>query len=246
MPATPSRSASARARRRSRRSSWCGRLAGIASDGHFVRPHVGGRRTSFPPISARRFWTSFPGSGDKNVPLNPDTWMTITDGMAAATTTGTAAGLPHRRHRLCRQDRHRPGGGRRRHPRQGRRARPPTPGLWAWCPGAIPELAIVVLQEHGDWGANSAHIAQAIVTTYVNKKRRQDTTSWSRPAPGKPVEVGAVWSTRAAQTRDHGQQQIPRKPTSSTPGTSSVDPSADSRPSRWPAAARLPPAARPG
>ena len=31
---------------------------------------------------------SFPGSGDKTVPLNEDTWMTITEGMAAATTPG--------------------------------------------------------------------------------------------------------------------------------------------------------------
>jgi penicillin-binding protein 2 len=38
-------------------------------------------------------------------------------------------------------------------------------------PRRNPEIVIAVLQEHGDWGSNSAHIAAQIVTTYVNKQR---------------------------------------------------------------------------
>ena len=65
-------------------------LSGIASNGHLVRPHV--VATDQLPAQFRdAIWDSFPGSGDKTVPLNSDTWMTITEGMAAATTTGTAA-----------------------------------------------------------------------------------------------------------------------------------------------------------
>ncbi len=30
------------------------------------------------------------------------------------------------------------------------------PGLWAWCRGATLKSSVVVLQEHGDWGAGSA------------------------------------------------------------------------------------------
>jgi penicillin-binding protein 2 len=61
-------------------------------------------------------------------------------------------------------------------------------------PRRNPELAIVVLQEHGDWGANSAHIAQAVVTTYVNKERRRENNLPQKAGDTKPVEVGAVWS----------------------------------------------------
>jgi len=64
-------------------------------------------------------------------------------------------------------------------------------------PRRNPELAVVVLQEHGDWGANSAHIAQAIVTTYVNKQRRRENNVLQKAGENKPVEVGAVWSAPA-------------------------------------------------
>ena len=65
-------------------------VSGIASDGHFVRPHVVAPG-ELPADFRQAVLDSLPGSGDKTVPLNPDTWMTITDGMAAATTPGTAA-----------------------------------------------------------------------------------------------------------------------------------------------------------
>jgi penicillin-binding protein 2 len=61
-------------------------------------------------------------------------------------------------------------------------------------PRRNPEIAIVVLQEHGDWGSLSAKIAQAMVTEYVNKKRQQDHNILDRASVSKPVEVGAIWS----------------------------------------------------
>jgi penicillin-binding protein 2 len=74
-------------------------------------------------------------------------------------------------------------------------------------PRRNPEFAIVVLQEHGDWGANSAHIAQAVVTTYVNKKRRLDHNLLEQAGSKAPVEVGAVWSAPAAPSP--GQKRAP-------------------------------------
>jgi penicillin-binding protein 2 len=74
-------------------------------------------------------------------------------------------------------------------------------------PRRNPEVAIVVLQEHGDWGANSAHIAAAIITTYVNKKRRQDHNLLQQAGENKPVQVGAVWS--APSVPGPSQRQIP-------------------------------------
>ncbi|HEY1896653.1 MAG TPA: hypothetical protein VGG62_10295, partial [Terracidiphilus sp.] len=83
------------------------------------------------------------------------------------------------------------------------------PNSWfvGMVPRRNPEFAIVVLQEHGDWGANSAHIAQAVVTTYVNKKRRQDHNILEQAGSKPPVEVGAVWSGPAAH--GPGQRQVP-------------------------------------
>jgi penicillin-binding protein 2 len=113
--------------------------------------------------------------------------------MAAATTTGTAAashiegvdfaGKTGTAQVVGGGDTHVKGGAR-------------TPNSWfvGMVPRRNPELAIVVLQEHGDWGANSAHIAQAVVTTYVNKERRRANNLLQKAGENKPVEVGAVWT----------------------------------------------------
>jgi penicillin-binding protein 2 len=169
-------------------------LSGIASDGHFVRPHtvIPGQ---LPKDFEQAILDSFPGSGEKTVPLDTGSWMTITDGMAAATTTGTAAashiegvdfaGKTGTAQVVGGGDTHTKGGAR-------------TPNSWfvGMVPRRNPEFAIVVLQEHGDWGANSAKIAQAVVTTYVNKERRKANNLLQKAdAPQKPVEMGAVWTT---------------------------------------------------
>jgi penicillin-binding protein 2 len=171
-------------------------LSGLASDGHFVRPHVVDP-AQLPANFRQALVDSFPGSGDKNVPLNDDTWTIITDGMAAATTSGTAAashiegvdfaGKTGTAQVVQGGDTHVRGGER-------------TPNSWfvGMVPRRNPELAIVVLQEHGDWGSNSAHIAQAMVITYVNKQRSKDHNLQRASDSNKPVEVGAVWSAPGA------------------------------------------------
>ncbi|HZP05171.1 MAG TPA: penicillin-binding protein 2 [Terracidiphilus sp.] len=170
-------------------------LSGLASDGHFVRPHVVDPN-ELPSDFRQAVLDSFPGSGDKVVPLNPDTWMTITDGMAAATTPGlyhTAeaahlegvdfAGKTGTAQVVGGGDTHTKGGAK-------------TPNAWfvGMVPRRNPEMAIVVLQEHGDWGSGSAMIAQRVVIEYVNKKRREMNNVLQQAGATKPVEVGAVWS----------------------------------------------------
>jgi len=168
-------------------------LGGIASNGHFVRPHVVMADQNIPADFQQAILDTFPGSGDKTVPLNPDTWMTITEGMAAATTTGTAAaahleGVDFAGKTGTAQvtglgDTHTKGGAK-------------TPNSWfvGMVPRRNPEIVIAVLQEHGDWGSNSAHIAQKMIVTYVNKKRLADHNVLENAGVVKPVEVGAVWS----------------------------------------------------
>ncbi len=170
-------------------------LGGIASNGHMVRPHV----VAYDQIPAefrQAVQDSFPGSGEKTVPLDPETWTTITDGMAAATTPGlyhTAeaahmdgidfAGKTGTAQVVGTGDTHTKGGAK-------------TPNSWfvGMVPRRNPEIVIAVLQEHGDWGSLSAKAAVQIITTYVNKKRMQDKNVLDQASTPKPVEVGAVWS----------------------------------------------------
>ena len=170
-------------------------LGGIASNGHLVRPHLVAPE-QLPSQFYHAVIESFPGSGDVTVPIDPNTWMTITDGMAAATTTGTAAashiegidfaGKTGTAQVVGGGDTHTKGGAK-------------TPNSWfvGMAPRRNPEIVIAVLQEHGDWGSNSARIAAQIVSTYVTKKRRQEHNIMEQAGSDKPVEVGAVWSEPA-------------------------------------------------
>jgi penicillin-binding protein 2 len=188
-------------------------LGGIASNGHLVRPHVV-MAGQVPAQFHQAVLDSFSGSGDVDVSLNPDTWAIITDGMAAATTTGTAAaahmdgidfaGKTGTAQVVGGGDTHTKGGAK-------------TPNSWfvGMVPRRNPEIVIAVLQEHGDWGSNSARIAAQVVNTYVNKKRTQDHNLLDQAGSGKPVEVGAVWSEPAPQGRK-------RSGAGSLPGSDSV------------------------
>jgi len=185
-------------------------LGGIASDGHFVRPHVVMADNNIPADFRQAVLDSFPGSGNKDFPLNPDTWSIITEGMAAATTTGTAAiahldgidfaGKTGTAQVVGGGDTHNQGGAK-------------TPNSWfvGMVPRRNPEIVVAVLQEHGDWGKYSAFVAAKIVTTYVNKKRKAEHNILDQAGPGKPVpnksvedkpvEMGAIWSEPAPAGR---------------------------------------------
>jgi penicillin-binding protein 2 len=182
-------------------------LGGIASNGHLVRPHV----VSPEQLTSQfhqAILDTFSGSGTVDVPINPDTWNIITDGMAAATTTGTAgaahldgidfAGKTGTAQVTGSGDTHVKGGAK-------------TPNSWfvGMAPRRNPEIVITVLQEHGDWGSNSAKIAAQIITVYVNKKRKLDKNVLDQAAVDKPVEVGAVWSDPAPVGRKKSAARSP-------------------------------------
>jgi penicillin-binding protein 2 len=179
-------------------------LSGIASDGHLARPHVVDP-AQLPATLRNAVLDIYSGSGAKNISLTSDTWMTVTEGMAAATTTGTAsiahlegidfAGKTGTAQVVGGGDTHVKGGAR-------------TPNAWfvGMVPRRNPEIAVVVLQEHGDWGKGSALIADQVVTAYVNKKRRQDGNLLQADKKPAPVEMGAVWSSPASGRREDGQR----------------------------------------
>jgi penicillin-binding protein 2 len=173
-------------------------LSGIASNGNLVRPHLV-NQDQLPAQFKQTVVDNFAGSGAQQVSLDSNTWMTVTEGMAAATTTGTAsiahlngidfAGKTGTAQVVGGGDTHTKGGAK-------------TPNAWfvGMVPRRNPEFAVVVLQEHGDWGKGSALIAAQIVNAYVSKKRKQDGNLMleadKKPAP---VEMGAVWSVPGKQ-----------------------------------------------
>jgi len=172
-------------------------IAGIASDGHFVRPHVVDP-AQLPAAFRQTLADEFPGSGVATIPLDPANWMIITDGMAMATTpggfdtaeashldgvdfagkTGTAQVASHEA--LARMG-------------KGIDTRPN-----GWFVGVIPrrnpEFVVAVLWEHGDWGSNAAKLAAQVATVYVNKERMRDHNVMDQAGASKPVEMGAVWT----------------------------------------------------
>ena len=169
-----------------------------------MRPHLV-NPDQLPADFRQAIKDSFPGSGEATIPIDPATWMIITEGMAGATdpTMGGTAGASHLEgvdfagktgsaqiasHEAIK----RLGGGKEFLPN-------------GWFVGVIPrrnpEFVVAVLWEHGDWGANAARLAAQVATVYVNKQRKNDNNSLALGANGKPVEMGAVWTEPETASR---------------------------------------------
>ena len=175
-------------------------ISGIASGGHMVRPH-----SVFPdqlPEDFRKaLIDTYPGTGKVDIPLDPDTWETVTDGMAAVTQpgqfhtaggehlegidfagkTGTAQVMSHQALDKT------------------AKGKVTRPNVWfvGVTPRRNPELVVAVLFQNGDKSWFAARIGAGVVSSYVQKQRRlaNNLAPAKAPAPAKPVEVGAVWTT---------------------------------------------------
>jgi penicillin-binding protein 2 len=175
-------------------------IGGIASGGHMVRPH-----TVFPdqlPDDFRKaILDTFPGSGNVDVPIDPQNWETITDGMAAVTQPGAfhTAGSAH----LEGIDLAGKTGTAQvmSHEALGKTAkgRSTYPNVWfvGVTPRRNPELVVAVLWQNGEFSYYPARIGAKVVSAYVEKQRRlaNNLQPPKTPAPQAPVEVGAVWTT---------------------------------------------------
>ena len=173
-------------------------IAGIASGGSFKRPHVV-EQDQLTSQFRQAIADTYPGSGDVNVAIQPGVWETITDGMAGALDasmggtafaahldnidfagkTGTAQVVNHS------------AGMKSVSKDVASRANAWFVGI---APRRNPDIAVVVLAEHGGWGAGSAPVAAQIVEAFVDKQRRLDNNLEEAKTPPAKVEVGAVWS----------------------------------------------------
>ncbi len=147
-------------------------LSGIASGGVLRRPHVL-LPGQVPAQMQQAVLDSFPGAGEKTIPLAADNWQTITEGMAAVTSSGTAAlahlegidfaGKTGTAQVIGHDALARTGKGHNT-----------IPNAWfvGMSPRRNPDIVVAVLFEHGEWGKYSAKIAAQIVETFVEKQRR--------------------------------------------------------------------------
>jgi penicillin-binding protein 2 len=149
-------------------------IGGIASGGVLHRPHLV-FPDEVPQDELEAIHETFPGSGEKTVPLSAENWQIITDAMAETTVTGTAAashlegidfaGKTGTAQVMSHTALARSGGGHRT-----------VPNAWfvGMAPRRNPDIVVAVLWENGDWGANSAKLGAQIINAYVTKQRRKD------------------------------------------------------------------------
>lgn len=146
-------------------------LSGIASGGVLRRPHL-----VFPkeltPEQLSAVDSSYPGSGDKTIPLTPENWETITDDMANVTQSpiGTAAEA-----RLDGVDFAGKTGTAQvvGHDTKLGKGHNTIPNAWfvGIAPRRNPDIVVAVLWEHGNWGNNSAKLAAQVINAYITKQR---------------------------------------------------------------------------
>lgn len=205
-------------------------IGGIASGGAMRRPHVV-LQDQLSPNYRQAILDTYPGSGDANVPIDPATWETITDGMAAVTSpTGTA----HASHLEGIDFAGKTGTAQVVNHSFGAKSvsKDVASRAHAWFVGVAPrrnpDIVVVVLWEHGGWGAGSAKLAAQVIEAYVDKQRRlehnvlqvatepkpntQPGEPAKKTAPAKPTEVGAIWSNPEAPDALGGRPVKPARP----------------------------------
>jgi penicillin-binding protein 2 len=175
-------------------------IAGIASGGVLKRPHVV-EPDQLPADYRQAIYDSYPGSGDATIPISPAIWETITEGMALTTNSGTAAAS-----HLANIDFAGKTGTAQvvNHSAGMKSLGTGAERANAWfvgiAPRRNPDIAVVVLVEHGGWGAEaSAPLAARVIEAFVDKQRRLDNNLQEATTPANKVEVGAVWSEQPEQ-----------------------------------------------
>ncbi len=179
-------------------------IGGIASGGHMVRPHVVSP-DQLPEDFRKGLLESYPGSGDASIPIDPDNWTTITDGMYQVTQpayfhtagsahlegidfggkTGTAQLMSHQA--LDKTT----------------KTRATFPNVWfiGVTPRRNPELVVAVLWQNGEFSYYPARIGAKVVSAYVEKQRRL-ANNLVPVKSAAPVQMGAVWTSPDGAGKD--------------------------------------------
>ena len=196
-------------------------ISGIASGGVLRRPHV-----VFPDeLTAEQLTAvqeSFPGSGEKTVPITTANWQIITDAMANVTSspigtayaahldgidfagkTGTAQVMSHTA--LAKTG----------------KGHNTEPNAWfvGVAPRRNPDIVVAVLWEHGNWGNNSAKLAAQVISAFVNKQRARNSNLMKVTAVQAPVSGDGNTAGSGAESP---AADVPRDRAVNAAGTNNV------------------------
>jgi penicillin-binding protein 2 len=170
-------------------------LGGIASGGALKRPHVV-FPDEVPKEFAENIVTNYPGSGDRLIPITSANWETITDAMAATTSTGTAAAVHLEgidfagKTGTAQVVSHSAGA-----TSLGKGAERANAWFVGMAPRRNPDIVVAVLCEHGGWGAEaSAPVAAKVINAFVTKQRKRDNNIRIADTP-KPKTTSTTSST---------------------------------------------------
>ncbi|MGA2438346.1 MAG: penicillin-binding protein 2 [Acidobacteriaceae bacterium] len=193
-------------------------LGGIASGGVLKRPHVV-FPDELPPEMLSAIAENYPGSGDRVVPITPENWETITDGMAQTMLPGgydTGAAV-----RLEGIDFAGKTGTAQvvNHSIGGNNLLTGNERANAWfvgmAPRRNPDIVVVVLCEHGGWGATAAApLAAQVINAFVTKQRKKEgnllrLTDAPKPAASPAANPNGVPTASVTPAARPGQANAP-------------------------------------
>jgi penicillin-binding protein 2 len=178
-------------------------LSGIASGGVLRRPHLV-FPDELPQEMASALTASFPGSGDRVIPITPENWETITDAMAEALGPGGTAGAAHLegidfagKTGTAQVVNHSAGA-----TSLGSGSERANAWFVGMAPRRNPDIVVAVLWEHGGWGAGSAPMAAQVIDAFVNKQRKREGNLRlaETPRPSANPNLAPATSTHPAPT----------------------------------------------
>jgi penicillin-binding protein 2 len=209
-------------------------LSGIASGGVLQRPHVV-FPDELPPDMASAIAASYPGAGNRTIPITPANWETITDGMAQTMLPGgydTGAAV-----RLEGIDFAGKTGTAQvvNHSIGGNNLLTGNARANAWfvgmAPRRNPDVVVAVLCEHGGWGATAAApVAAQVVNAFVTKQRKHDGNLRVVDTPKPPPPPAATPATTPTALTTPARPAAPTAISAANPGPKVPAASAANRP----------------